>query len=867
MGVPSAASRRRRRARASVLELRVHGVNNTPVTVMLNLPADEVELVREPLTPDDLTGFWTPVEGASAVGEAPQPREVVREAYTWGGLNRSVAGIPGVGLLSTVVSVAQRIGWALLLPFGLVNIAFWSRPTHGWLAGRVIRGFALLLTMLSVLAACQVAMDLVATQCFAIDDGRPVVMCRTLPEQLHVLASLSTNQRLALSTLVPVVLLAGLAFVSRNSVNRYERYVTGEMQTTVGPPDRPGPLLAQPRFWSGCHMVPRGGENHVAASLGLVTLLTSVPGAWASGASPSVRTVEILVSLGAGVCAFVAVLGVVGPLHDALATGRAPDRDVTRVPPRALVLPLVGLLLAVQTALLWSVEEVDVRVSAWLDAVVGVAVGLAMLMVAGLLLAPRRPGAPRWSLAWRGHAPAALMLLALTVNLTISSMTTLSFGDWLNGQRAPAELVEAFAVDERTPPVVGIRTGETCPVDCVDVADADLHVAPVFAVTGLCAIVTVPLLLLALTVVAGFSLSRPGPGPAFSEREPVQWWGRRVGRSRRVAALAHRAEPAVVLVAAIVAGVLVPALVSYLLGDTEFWGRFSSGGLALLVAASGALLAGLVATGGSSGTRSGRPLGLLWDLMSFVPRAAHPFGPPCYAERAVPEIMERVTTWLDDEPAHRYRPLGPLPRGVVLSGHSMGAALCVAAVLGIAGQDDAAPPREADRVGRLALLTYGSQLRAYFGRILPGLLGPDVIGTAPCEQPTLGTQDPWARDLRTGPPAAGRPDAAPPPFTLASLLGAAGVRLPLRGEEPKLRWRSLWRRTDYLGFPVHGYHDDNAVDRRADEVVDHPPRVVVDEHSDYPLTPQYAEQLELLVRLLLTRRQGRGGRPPRTPSR
>ncbi len=101
----------------------------------------------------------------------------------------------------------------------------------------------------------------------------------------------------------------------------------------------------------------------------------------------------------------------------------------------------------------------------------------------------------------------------------------------------------------------------------------------------------------------------------------------------------------------------------------------------------------------------GRYVGVLWDLGTFWPRAAHPFAPPCYAERAVPELSRRIT-YLTEQGS-----------GVLLTGHSHGAVLLAATVLQL-------PP---EVCGRLALLTYGSPLRRLYARLFPAYVDEDVL--------------------------------------------------------------------------------------------------------------------------------------------
>jgi len=144
------------------------------------------------------------------------------------------------------------------------------------------------------------------------------------------------------------------------------------------------------------------------------------------------------------------------------------------------------------------------------------------------------------------------------------------------------------------------------------------------------------------------------------------------------------------------------------------------------------------------GTR--RTVGVLWDIGTFWPRAAHPFAPPCYAERAVPDLDWRIRSWLAEDPARR----------LVLSAHSQGTVLAAAAVW----QLD--PPTRA----RVALLTYGCPLHRLYGRFFPGFMGVDKLEQLHQDTPywrnLFRVTDPIGGPVRVPVPAGEQPVDAPP---------------------------------------------------------------------------------------------------------
>jgi hypothetical protein len=101
-----------------------------------------------------------------------------------------------------------------------------------------------------------------------------------------------------------------------------------------------------------------------------------------------------------------------------------------------------------------------------------------------------------------------------------------------------------------------------------------------------------------------------------------------------------------------------------------------------------------------------RRVGILWDVGTFWPRAYHPLAPPCYAERAVPELQRRL--WRLHDSGGR----------VVVAAHSQGAVLSAASLL----QADQLPPD-----ARVALATCGAPLRTLYQWAFPHYFRDDFL--------------------------------------------------------------------------------------------------------------------------------------------
>ncbi|MGW1049134.1 hypothetical protein ACWDBD_15940 [Streptomyces sp. NPDC001118] len=658
------------------LELLVHGVGGTTPEQMLGDP----RTVR--VTGDDTAAVYRRAEDTEA--KDSHRDEPVQEAYVWCNLTSGDS---------------SRALWLVLLPFMVVNLAHWMRPAAPGrhravrLYGLLVRLAALTLTVLLVAAACEVALDLVAWQCAGVHDctSRHSWLAFLAPRVPAARAGHDTwwslpGRRLALAALAPAALTCLLWYLSHRTWSAYESH---RPMSHDPEPDTEGSALALPGFWYGRRIVARLRAAHTAAALLTVAAAVAAPPAafdHRPGGPAALDVLSWLLTAALLACAMAAVAVVCRRGRSENLLDQRLDRQLVRgLPLGALALLLLTMVYAGWARPGWRSTG---RLAG--DPAFGTLMLAQGLLVVALAVVARdlyrRSPDPRAGM--RGLSGPAVALLACALGGVMSGGVAQRVADWLDGTHA---LLPG-------PPVLLTWQASTIP----------------------------PVLAVLLIVAAGLGMRTARLARAERDRVREEHAGEPEDPSRTHAIAQVRAMAALTDRAPFVVAVLT--VTTLVLGAVALAGALATGktpdgaarrsydvmqAVAETSQALGSWLVGLgfilFVTWGRRAYKDAsarRTIGILWDVGTFWPRAAHPFAPPCYAERAVPDLTWRMATWTQ-------RTGGRL----VLSGHSQGSVLAAAAAWQL-------PPSVR---GRIALLTYGSPLERLYGRWFPAHFGPPAL--------------------------------------------------------------------------------------------------------------------------------------------
>ncbi|MFF9310244.1 hypothetical protein ACF1BS_04955 [Streptomyces sp. NPDC014748] len=695
------------------LELLVHGVGGTTPQEML----DDPHTVR--VSGDDTAALYRRAADADAESRPEGHRDgPVPEAYVWCNLTS------GDG---------SRALWLLLLPFMVVNLAHWMRPTTRGrprtvrLYGLLVRLTGLTLTVLFVAAACEVALDLAAWQCAGTR------ACAARHSWLGFLAPgagwwSTPGRRLALAAAIPTALTGLLWYLSHRTWSAYESQQPPHHGSS---PEAEGEsadgALSRPGFWYGRRLVARLRAAHTAVGLLTVAAALAVPAAHFDRRPGGPALLDLLGWLLQATLAAAAAL-VVGTVCRRGRSEHRLDRRLDRHLVRGL--PLGALLLLLCAALYagWARPAWHATGRLAADAAFGSVTLVQGLLVIVLSLASlalyRTLPDPRAAL--RGLGGPAVALLACALGGVMTGGVAQRVADWLDGDGTSIP----------GPPVLLTWQASVIPP-----------------------LLVVLLVLAARLALRARRLARAGEAAVardYPDDPPDPARTHRIARVRALAGLTDEAPRVVGVTCAVTLLLGAVALVGGL-GFHTTPAQAAAGtprfvaGAADTAQALGSWLVGLgfilFVTWGRRAYKDAsarRTIGILWDVGTFWPRAAHPFAPPCYAERAVPDLTWRMATWT-----------GATGGRLVLSGHSQGSVLAAAAVW----QLPAAVRR------RVALLTYGCPLERLYGRWFPAHFGPAALTAlhrdADCWRNLYRLTDPIGGPVRV--PGGHAPDTGPAP--------------------------------------------------------------------------------------------------------
>ncbi|MEH0930262.1 hypothetical protein [Micromonospora sp. CPCC 205558] len=551
-------------------------------------------------------------------------------------------------------TVGRTIAMVFLLPFMLSNVAVWMRPTSRYRAAGVnvlCRLLALNLTVVYMVSVAGVALDLLAWRCLG------AARCRPPFDMTAGLDGRQVGQRLAVLALLPIAAIAVLRLLGTR---------------------RAGPTGQA--LWAMEPLVRRLRVIHVAAALAVLDLVLLT----ARRAGGATFGTTLLLALNAAVLlACVGLLAAPGMIDRAATT-----RAVTWV---ARTVGVVAAGLSVATLVIVAADRRGWPPTAGLPGYGGIAGGALLGQMALLVLLSGVVLSHRGRVGGRSALPGGLgaaVLATIAVGLAggLSAGLFYQTGELLGGYR-----------DDGGPPLPYRWT----------LLAFFLH----FVATALlCGVMTL--------------VSRRGrqrAAAAIVARDFPVVPPEAVGRLRLAMKTVARARFTewLGLLATTYAALAVIGLTTSLVGGTgrepeelaRRLLRLPTGVVEMALNGGSYLIAALLFTllvGGVFTYRTGwfrRHVGILWDLGTFWPRSAHPFAPPTYADRAVPELADRISHL-----AERHA-------GVLLCGHSHGSALLALALLRL-------PPQVCRRV---ALLTYGSPLDRLYARLFSAYLNEEML--------------------------------------------------------------------------------------------------------------------------------------------
>jgi hypothetical protein len=687
-----------------VIELRTHGVSGTPPASMLNASAVvQVSGDAQGRFFQAADTLGTPLQRVTDLKCGPGKAIRFREGYHWG--NMTSGGL-------------RQALWAVLLPFAMVNVAQWMVPpvngTPGRLVVFVLRGLVrtvgLFLTMLIMVQLTVIVADVVAAQCIIGGNCREIGIVKLLRDHTFGL-----SVAVAVVMVTPMIAAATITRNSRTDIE--DKSYNVDIAPAVHDPARPRANIAEKDFYAEEKSSP-ARTVHATAGLAAATLVVTggrrpVAGEW---------IYQLWWWIALGLLAITVMVMFV--LDDPRGTGgkfSRGGRTLTRVFDRRSnrgfgllwwIAAVANLVLAATVTLRHQLDSVTDHRLIGIDAVVLRMAEVVIWLCVAAAVATGVVAFMSRQQFWKGvgtSEPATLPKPYRPWLVGTATAFVLPLAALLGGRSGHRCHPSGAQLPDRR-----VHTATSCvaqPGWSTHAADLRRHRADVGPHRGRTARRHA-----CRDDLAGARPSRPirrrqpDSGPqahvvvVHRSRQPADAPDRRgnggVGRGRRHRR-GDRDEPA----AAVADQARRPLGVRWATDlltapdGLNGWGRFFQG-IGILVL--GLIVLGLLWTIYNAYRRpdtAGRSLGVLWDLASFWPSEGHAFVPPFYAGNAVNDLTERSHWYLDTYPDAK----------LVLCGHSQGSLLMYATVLRLSRE-------RPDVLGRVGLVTYGSQLQWAYGR-------------------------------------------------------------------------------------------------------------------------------------------------------